>query len=181
MTNGLYRPPHPSVGPATDTALATAASFSDFLPFLLPPAKFIWPCCVSQSVSLESPGPCRRAAVECCRGWSGISRHHPLLLLAPILEHKRHEEQHQGGRKPALRWKKQEQTHRWLRVRLKVTRAGGKRAKLLPKTETSSSANQWQSTGRGSKVQIHVSHVFVKYISVTAVFSSVRVGRKDRG
>lgn len=55
MTNGLYRPPLPTVCPATATVLATAASFSDVLPFLLPPVEFIWPC------SLVSPEPCRRA------------------------------------------------------------------------------------------------------------------------
>lgn len=42
--------PHSTVRPATDTALAAAASFSDFLPCLLPPEEVhLAPLC--QSVS----------------------------------------------------------------------------------------------------------------------------------
>lgn len=82
------------------TTLATAASFSDFLPSFSLLRKFIWPCCVSQPVSLASPEP-RRWADESVAEPGAASWASSLLLHPPVLEHKRREEHHQGGTRPS--------------------------------------------------------------------------------
>lgn len=94
--------PHTQLFTLPVTALATAASFSDFLPFLLPPAEVhLAPLCQSSQSAWRALSHADGQMKEL---WSLEQLLRPLLCycsLPPVLEHKRHEEHHQGGTRPS--------------------------------------------------------------------------------